>query len=73
MTKQQILQEARHLSRDERIDLAMDLWETVEGDAPPISSELRQELDRRLVDDEANPAPAEEWGVLREKLLRGEY
>jgi hypothetical protein len=37
------------------------------------SDEERAELDRRLFEDEADPDPAEDWAVLREKLLRAEF
>jgi putative addiction module component (TIGR02574 family) len=74
MTKAQLLETAKSLPPDERIDLAMDLWDTLgPKDADQMMSPaLREELRRRVADDEANPQPAEEWGELRAKLLRGD-
>jgi putative addiction module component (TIGR02574 family) len=72
MTRQQILDEVRKLPRDERFDVAMDVWSLVEDNALPLSPSLREELDRRFTEDEVDVSPAEEWHVLRERLLKGE-
>lgn len=74
MTKNEVLKTARALSKDERLDLAMELWEGIQlsTDELPLSDEQKAELDRRLSDDRAQPQPAEEWMTLREGLLRGE-
>lgn len=71
MTKQQILDQAFQLSREDQLELAHALWKK-EDEFPPVSPELAAELDRRIAEDDADPAPAENWDVLREKLLRGE-
>ena len=73
MTKQQILEEARRLSREDQLDLANELWEAGPADEPPVSPELAAELDRRIADDDADPTPGEPWRGLRDKILRGEY
>ena len=74
MTKAQLLETAKTLPPDERIDLAMDLWDTIQpADADRVmSAALREELRRSAAEDDANPQPAEEWDDLRAKLLRGE-
>jgi putative addiction module component (TIGR02574 family) len=74
MTKAQLLEDAKSLSTEDRIDLAMQLWDTLQpvADDVPISPSLRQELRRRVAEDESQPAPAEDWSQLRAKLLRGE-
>jgi putative addiction module component (TIGR02574 family) len=75
MTKAQLLESAKSLPPEERADLAMDLWDTLapEDAALPISPALREELRRRAAADKANPQPAENWGELKAKLLRGEF
>ena len=75
MTKDQVLATAKALPKEDRLELAMELWEAIEPSSAdlPLSDELRAELDRRLAEDEADPQPAEDWSALREKLLRGEF
>ena len=69
MTKQQILEEAQHLNSEDRAELAMKLWQSI---GPSLSPEQCDEFDRRIAEDDADTLPGEPWGVLREKLLRGE-
>ena len=73
MTKEQVLQGAKSLSRQERIDLVMDLWEMIEADDVPLTDGQKQELDRRIAEDLADPDPGEEWPDLRAKMLRAEF
>ncbi len=75
MTKAELFESAKSLPPTDRIDLVMDLWDTIQpSDADAMMSPaLREELRRSVAEDEANPQPAEEWGELRSKLLRGEF
>ena len=76
MTRQQIFESAKLLSREEQIDLAMELWDLAEPltqEELLVSDELKAELDRRLAEADANSQPAEDWSVTRAKLLRGEF
>ena len=73
MGKQELLDSAKSLPKDERIDLVMELWASIDADDQPISDELRAELDRRVAADDSDPAPAEDWDPLRARLLRGEF
>ena len=54
-----------HLTPAERIELAQDLWDSLEDDqvaeAFPLSDEQRAELDRRLADLDANPDAGRPW------------
>lgn len=72
MTRQQIIQEAASLSQEDRIALAMDLWDLADG--PTSESALtdvhRRELDRRIDADVVDTSALERWDQLREKLLR---
>ena len=74
MTKDQLLETARALSKQDRLDLAMELWNGIELSAEdlPLSDEQKADLDRRLAEDDAHPQPQEEWAVLRARLLRGD-
>ena len=44
------------LSPEERLDLIGEIWDSLEDEQPPISSELQAELDRRLAELEQNPS-----------------
>jgi putative addiction module component (TIGR02574 family) len=75
MTKEQLIATAKALPKEDRLDLAMELWDAIElavGDLP-LSDEQRADLDQRIADDEANPQPAEDWTSLRKKLLDGDF
>ena len=74
MTKQELLENAKSLSKQDRIDLAMDLWDLVDGEKLEVelSEEQKAELDRRLAAHDADPQPDEDLDTIREKLLRGE-
>ena len=76
MNRQQLLENAKSLPRSERIDLVIELWEdigTAGADDLPLTDAQKQELDRRIAGDKADPSPTEEWDVLKGKLLRGEF
>jgi putative addiction module component (TIGR02574 family) len=73
MTKAQLLSAAMNLSKDDRIDLAMRIWDTVDPADIELTDEQRKELDRRLAEDDAETSPMEPWSVVRQKLLRGDF
>ena len=65
MTKEQLLGEAMSLSSRDRLELAIDLWDSVENESefPPLSENQVAELDRRLDAYTADPSatvPAED-------------
>jgi putative addiction module component (TIGR02574 family) len=75
MTKQQIISEIRTLPRAQQVDLVMDLWDEFElqaGDLP-LTDDQKKELDRRLAAANSDPAPMEDFEVVRDKLLRGDF
>ncbi len=52
-----LLQELLHLSPAERVEIAQELWDSVEeADLPPLTPAQIEELDRRLADDERDPS-----------------
>ena len=67
------LSEILKLSVAERIQLAQDIWDSVaaDPDALPPSDEQTEELDRRLIDLDENPAAGSAWVDVRTRLLGG--
>jgi putative addiction module component (TIGR02574 family) len=57
MTKQQFLSQAGSLSKKERLELALDLWDSVESESDdlPLTDSQRSELDRRFAAYMADP------------------
>lgn len=70
----ELLEEAKRLPIQERIELAEAIWETIPEEANletlPLSEAHRQELDRRLADFEANPDAGRPWEEVRGRLER---
>jgi putative addiction module component (TIGR02574 family) len=58
------------LSVAERIQLAEDLWDSIEpeGEDFPLTGAQKAELDRRLDDLERNPDAGESWEFVRARL-----
>jgi putative addiction module component (TIGR02574 family) len=65
------LPELLKLSVAERIQLVEDIWDSIaaEPEAVPLSDELREELDRRLSDQTANPGVGKPWSEVKARLL----
>lgn len=70
------LSDLLQLPPDQRLELAMALWDSIER-APeaelafPLTPELRAELDRRLAEHRADPGSAVTWEAFERQLLRG--
>ncbi len=58
------------LSVPERIQLAKDIWDTVtdEPDQIFLTSEQKEELDRRLKSHQLNPSKGTPWSIARERI-----
>ncbi|HEX2091912.1 MAG TPA: addiction module protein [Longimicrobiaceae bacterium] len=65
------LSEILKLSVAERIQLVEDIWDSIaaEPDSVSLTEEQRQELDRRLADQQANPGVGRPWAEVRARLL----
>lgn len=65
------ISEILKLSVAERIQLVEDIWDSIaaESDAFDISPEQRDELDRRLADQEATPGAGRPWSEVKARLL----
>ena len=74
MTKQELLDSAKALSDEDRLDLAMELWDSIAPgpDAFPVADDVKRELDRRLDNELRDPSPPEDWNTLKDKLLKGD-
>ena len=69
-----LLDEARRLSVDERIELVSAIWDTVAEDATtsalPVSHSHRHELSRRLEDRQRNPEAESPWSEVVDRLRK---
>ena len=72
MTKTDLARLALELPIDERLDLAQTLWDSA---SPPddfaLTPKLRDLLDARLLEAEANPGTDITWAEMKARLLRG--
>jgi putative addiction module component (TIGR02574 family) len=71
----ELLDEARRLSVNDRIELVEAIWNSVSEDAAleqlSLSDLHRAELDRRLADWEENPGSGGSWAEVHERLKQG--
>jgi putative addiction module component (TIGR02574 family) len=69
-----LLDEAKRLSVDERIQLVTAIWDTVAEDAStgslPLPESHRLELDRRLEDRRKDPGAESPWSVVSDRLRK---
>jgi putative addiction module component (TIGR02574 family) len=64
-----LLQQLMQLTPAERIELAMDLWDSVgPEDMPPLTAEQIEECERRLAEHEKDPSTAIPWEDVRAYL-----
>ena len=57
------------LPTEEKIDLVMDVWNSISSDEfPPLTEEQKAELDRRLAEYEAHPEQALPWDEVYARL-----
>lgn len=60
------------LTPAQRIDLAMELWDSLPDDSlePPLTESQRAELVDRLEEYRRNPAAGSSWAEVRERIER---
>jgi putative addiction module component (TIGR02574 family) len=64
-----LLRELLQLSPAERLEIAQELWDSLESnDLPPLTEEQKHEIERRLEEHERYPASARPWEEVREWL-----
>ena len=73
--KQFSVTEILELPVTERIRLVEQIWDSIAAvpEAVPVSEELKAELDRRLMEFEANPEGGSPWEEIRERILQGKW
>ncbi len=66
----QLVEQARALPLEERVELIDTLWETVakEGYEPPLTRQQAEELDRRLAAHRRNPDDVIPWESIRDEI-----
>ena len=59
------------LSRDERLALVQDIWDSIATENPPpkLSDARRRELERRVAEDDASPDDVTPWGEVQAETL----
>ncbi|HEY0674657.1 MAG TPA: addiction module protein [Immundisolibacter sp.] len=69
--KTDLLDQARKLSLPEQIDLVEALWDSIAGqaDAALPTAAQREELDRRVADQQANPHDLHDWSDVKATAL----
>lgn len=73
-----LLEEAEKLPVEERLELVEAIWDSIAADAdadvdrPPVPDWHREELDRRLADQDADPEAGSSWEEVRARLERRE-
>ena len=58
------------LSVEDRIQLAMSIWDSVAEETLPLSEEDKRLLDERLREHNDNPNTGESWDVVRARLWK---
>jgi putative addiction module component (TIGR02574 family) len=65
-----LLQQLLELTPEERIELAEDLWDSVEADEmPPLTPEQKQEVERRYAELINEPEKGLKWEDVKARLL----
>ena len=69
-TSEALLAELLRLSPAERIQLAEDLWDSVEPEElPPLTAEQMEECERRYAEHLRDPSSASTWEDVKARLL----
>ena len=64
-----LLDELMQLPANERAEIALELWDSVEeNDLPPLTPEQMDEIDRRIAEHERDPSRAIPWEEVRARL-----
>jgi len=65
-----LLDELLELSPAERIQLAEDLWDSIEPkEMPPLTEEQKHDIERRYAEHVRNPGRASSWTDVKARLL----
>jgi putative addiction module component (TIGR02574 family) len=70
MTKRDLRREILRLPVGERLELAEEIWESVElSTQPPLPAWQRQLLDERIAKDDADPEAGSPWEEVKQRIL----
>ena len=65
-----LLKELLELTPAERIELAEDLWDSIEPEElPPLTAEQMEECERRYAEHLRDPSSASRWEDVKARLL----
>jgi putative addiction module component (TIGR02574 family) len=65
-----LLKELLELTPAERIELAEELWDSIEpAEMPPLTTEQKQEIERRYAEHVRNPDRGSSWEDVKTRLL----
>ncbi len=65
-----VLKELLELTPEERIELAEDLWDSIEPEKmPPLTAEQKQEIERRYTEHVRDPERGSTWEDVKTRLL----
>jgi putative addiction module component (TIGR02574 family) len=65
-----VLKELLELTPAERIELAEDLWDSIEpGEMPPLTDEQKQEIELRYAALVSDPGRGSKWEDVKTRLL----
>jgi len=65
-----LLKELLELTPAERIELAEDLWDSIEPvEMPPLTEEQKREIERRYAAHVLNPERGSKWDDVKTRLL----
>jgi putative addiction module component (TIGR02574 family) len=64
-----LLKELLELTPEERIELAEELWDSIEPrDMPPLTADQKEEIERRLAEHRRDPSTAITWEEVKARL-----
>lgn len=64
-----LLKELLELTPEERIELAEELWDSIEPqDMPPLTADQKEEIERRLAEHRRDPGTAITWEEVKARL-----
>lgn len=70
MTRNQILSELLKLSPQDRIQIAEDLWDSLDAKDLPLTDEQAAELERRMAELERDPSIGIPWEDVKASLRK---
>lgn len=70
MTRSQILSELLKLSPQDRIQIAEDLWDSLDAKDLPLTDEQATELERRMAELERDPSIGIPWEDVKASLRK---